>query len=98
MLILRTLMRGPMHGYAIAQSIQNASEDILKVEEGSLYPALQRMLAKAWVTAEWAQSELNRRARFYRLTPAGKKQLNAEVDEFRRLMRAIENVLQPGEA
>lgn len=98
MLILRTLMRGPMHGYAIAQSIQNASEDILKVEEGSLYPALQRMLAKAWVTAEWAQSELNRRARFYRLTAAGKKQLHAEVDEFRRLTRAIENVLQPGEA
>jgi PadR family transcriptional regulator PadR len=98
MLILRTLAAGEMHGYAIAQSIQNASEDVLKVEEGSLYPALQRMLMKGWVTAEWAQTELNRRARFYRLTAAGKKQLLAEVDEFRRVTRAIENVLQPGEA
>src|SRR5579863_9909569 len=97
MLILRTLAAGEMHGYAIAQSIQNASEDVLKVEEGSLYPALQRMLMKGWVTAEWAQTELNRRARFYRLTAAGKKQLLAEVDEFRRVTRAIENVLQPGE-
>jgi PadR family transcriptional regulator PadR len=98
MLILRTLAAGEMHGYAIARSIQNASEDVLKVEEGSLYPALQRMLMKGWVTAEWAQTELNRRARFYRVTAAGKKQLLAEVDEFRRVTRAIENVLQPGEA
>jgi PadR family transcriptional regulator PadR len=97
MLILRTLTAGEMHGYAIAQSIQTASEDVLKVEEGSLYPALQRMLMKGWVTAAWAQTELNRRARFYRLTATGKKQLSAEVGEFRRLTRAIENVLQPGE-
>ena len=97
MLILRTLTAGELHGYAIAQHIQNASEDVLKVEEGSLYPALQRMLMKGWVTAAWAQTELNRRARFYRLTATGKKQLSAEVHEFRRLTRAIENVLQPGE-
>lgn len=98
MLILRTLSPGELHGYAIAQSIQSASEDVLKVEEGSLYPALQRMLAKGWVTAEWAQTELNRRARFYRLTATGRKQLHAEIHEFRRVTRAIENVLQPGEA
>ena len=96
MLILRSLARlGPMHGYGIAQHIQQLSEDVLKVEEGSLYPALQRMLIKGWVTAEWSQSENNRRARFYRLTAAGKKQLNAEVSEFERVVRAISNVIQP---
>ena len=73
MLILKTLARGPMHGYGIAMHIQQTSEDVLQVEEGSLYPALQRMLIKGWVTAEWAQSENNRRARYYRLTTAGKK-------------------------
>ena len=96
MLILRSLARlGPMHGYGIAQHIQQLSEDVLQVEEGSLYPALQRMLIKGWVTAEWSQSENNRRARFYRLTAAGKKQLNAEVSEFERVVRAITNVIQP---
>ena len=96
MLILRSLARlGPMHGYGIAQHIQQLSEDVLQVEEGSLYPALQRMLIKGWVTAEWSQSENNRRARFYRLTAAGKKQLNAEVSEFERVVRAISNVIQP---
>jgi PadR family transcriptional regulator, regulatory protein PadR len=98
MLILRTLAAGEMHGYGIAQRIQQASEDVLKVEEGSLYPALQRLLRKGWVTAAWAETELNRRARFYRLTAAGKKQLQAEIEEYRRVTRAIENVLQPGEA
>src|ERR1700733_2665994 len=98
MLILRTLAAGELHGYGIAQRIQSASEDVLKVEEGSLYPALQRMLMKGWVTAEWAQTELNRRARFYKLTPPGKKQLGIEVEEFRRVTRAIENILQPGDA
>jgi PadR family transcriptional regulator, regulatory protein PadR len=98
MLILRTLAAGEMHGYGIAQSIQQASRDVLKVEEGSLYPALQRLLRKGWVTAAWAETELHRRARFYRLTAAGKKQLHAEVDEYRRVTRAIEHVLQPGEA
>jgi PadR family transcriptional regulator PadR len=98
MLILKTLTRGPMHGYRIAQVIGEGSEDVLRVEEGSLYPALQRLLRKGWVTAEWAQSEHKRRARFYKLTPAGKKQLGAEVSEFRRMMAAIERILQPGEA
>jgi transcriptional regulator len=96
MLILKTLLRiGPMHGYGIAQHIQESSTDILRVEEGSLYPALQRMLIKGWVLAEWKQSENNRRARFYRLTPAGKKQLNIEIVEFERVMGAIARVIQP---
>jgi PadR family transcriptional regulator PadR len=96
MLILRSLSRlGPMHGYGIAQHIQQLSGDVLQVEEGSLYPALQRMLIKGWVTADWAQSENNRRARFYRLTPAGKKQLGFEMSEFERVMRAITNVIEP---
>jgi len=96
MLILRSLVRlGPMHGYGIAQHIQQLSDDVLQVEEGSLYPALQRMLIKGWVTADWAQSENNRRARFYRLTPAGKKQLGVEMSDFDKAMRAIANVIQP---
>ena len=96
MLILKTLMRlGPMHGYGIARHIQQISEDVLTVEEGSLYPALQRMLIKGWLAAEWKQSENNRRARFYRLTPAGRKQLAAEMAEFERVMGAIARVIQP---
>src|SRR5450631_3648659 len=96
MLILKTLLRvGPMHGYGIAQYIQQISEEVLQVEEGSLYPALQRMLIKGWVVAEWKQSENNRRARFYRLTPAGRKQVVAEIEEFERVMGAIARVIQP---
>ncbi len=96
MLILRTLARlGPMHGYGIAQHIQQISEDVLQVEEGSLYPALQRMLIKGWLKAEWGQSENNRRARYYRLTPAGRKQLSAEISEFEKVMQAITRVMQP---
>ena len=96
MLILTTLARlGPMHGYGIAQHIQQLSEAVLEVEEGSLYPALQRMLIKGWVTAEWGQSDNNRRARYYRLTPAGKKQLGVELSEFEKVMRAITRVIQP---
>ena len=96
MLILKTLGRlGPMHGYGIAQHIQQISEDVLQVEEGSLYPALQRMLIKGWVTAGWGQSENNRRARFYRLTPSGRKQLSAEISEFEKVVRAITRVIQP---
>jgi len=96
MLILRSLARlGPMHGYGIAQHIQQLSQSVLQVEEGSLYPALQRMLIKGWVTAEWRPSENNRRARYYRLTPAGRKQLGVELSEFERVMRAIANVIQP---
>ena len=83
MLILRSLARmGPMHGYGIAQFIQQTSDDVLQVEEGSLYPALQRMLIKGWVTAEWKQSDNNRRARYYRLTPAGRKQMGLEMNRF----------------
>jgi transcriptional regulator len=93
MLILRTLQDGAMHGYGIAQRIQNVSGAVLAVEEGSLYPALQRLLRKGWVTADWGMTGLNRRARFYTLTREGRKQLGAEVDQFRRVMRAIESVL-----
>ena len=96
MLVLKTLARlGPMHGFGIAQYIQQISEDVLRVEEGSLYPALQRMLIKGWVVAEWKQSENNRRARYYSLTPKGKKQLAAEIEEFEKVMGAIRRVIQP---
>jgi transcriptional regulator len=98
MLVLRTLARlGSMHGYGIAQHIEQMSEDVLRVEEGSLYPALQRMLVKGWVTAEWRQSENKRRARYYRLTPLGRKQLTAEVSEFEKVMAAIARVIEPAE-
>ena len=96
MLILKTLARlGPMHGYGIAEHIQQTSEDVLTVEEGSLYPALQRMLVKGWVDAEWGLSDNNRRARYYRLTGAGRKQLQAEITEFEKVTRAITRVIQP---
>jgi transcriptional regulator len=96
MLILRSLARlGPMHGYGIAQFIQQTSEDVLQVEEGSLYPALQRMLIKGWVTAEWKQSENNRRARYYRMTPEGRKQMARELDDFERVIAAITRVIEP---
>jgi PadR family transcriptional regulator len=94
MLILQTLLGGPIHGYGIAQRIHNTSEDVLRVEEGSLYPALQRLLRKGWVTAKWGMTGLNRRARFYTLTRAGRRQLGAEIEEFRRLTKAIESVLE----
>lgn len=95
MLILKTLMRGgEMHGYEIANSIQQISEDILQVEEGSLYPALQRMLLKGWVTAKWGVTAGNRRARYYRLTPLGRKQLQAELAQFQRVSGAIQRILQ----
>ncbi|MGB7591453.1 MAG: PadR family transcriptional regulator [Terriglobia bacterium] len=95
LLILRTLIRGgEMHGYEIANSIQQISEDVLRVEEGSLYPALQRMLIKGWVTAKWGTTAGNRRARYYRLTAAGGKQLEAEVSQFDRVMQAITRVIQ----
>ncbi len=94
MLILRTLAReGEMHGYEIASSIQRISRDVLQVEEGSLYPALQRMLVKGWVVAEWGVTGGNRRARYYRLTALGRKQLESEVAQFERVVGAIERVL-----
>ena len=96
MLILRSLARmGPMHGYGIAQFIQQTSDDVLQVEEGSLYPALQRMLIKGWVTSEWKQSENNRRARYYRLTQEGRKQMTRELYEFERVIAAIGRVIEP---
>jgi PadR family transcriptional regulator PadR len=96
MLILKSLARlGPMHGYGIAQHIHRISGEVLEVEEGSLYPALQRMLIKGWVTAEWKQTENNRRARFYTLTSAGRKQLAQEIREFELVMAAVVRVIQP---
>jgi PadR family transcriptional regulator, regulatory protein PadR len=96
MLILRTLARrGPLHGYAIAKDIQQLSDEVLRVEEGSLYPALERMLLKGWVRAAWARTESNRRARYYTLTAAGRRQLASEVSEFTRVMEAIVRVIQP---
>jgi len=95
MLILKTLARdGELHGYEIARSIQQFSRDILQVEEGSLYPALQRMLIAGWVTAKWGITAGNRRARYYRLTAAGRKQLETEVSQYQRVMRAITRVLE----
>ena len=94
MLVLRTLLRGPLHGYAIAERLRQVSEDVLIVGESSLYPALQRLLLNGWVKAEWGTSENNRRARFYTLTAAGKKQLGVERQEFDRLILAITKVLE----
>ena len=94
MLILKTLTRGAMHGYGIAQHIQQISEDVLQVGEGSLYPALQRLLINGWVAAEWGLSDNNRRARYYRLTAAGRRQLGVEVEIFDRMLGAIARVLQ----
>ena len=94
LLILRVLHGGPMHGFGIAQKIHVLSEDALRVEEGSLYPALYRMEAKAWIKAEWGQSENNRKAKFYQLTAKGRKQLGAEQDTWARLAAAIGQVLK----
>lgn len=94
LLILRTLRSGPLHGYAIAKRIKEASEQGLEIEDGSLYPSLNRMLVKGWLAAEWGISENNRKARFYRLTPEGRKQLAQETDDFDRLVRAIQRVLR----
>ncbi len=95
MLILKTLDRfGEMHGYGIAEFIQQTSDGVLRVEEGSLYPALQRMLIKGWVVADWKQTQNNRRARYYRMTRAGRKQLAAELSQFERVIGAINCVIQ----
>jgi transcriptional regulator len=94
MLILHTLKNGRRHGYGIAQRIQEISEDVLQVEEGSLYPALQRLLVKAWVKAEWGTSENNRRARYYTLTPSGRKELGMEAENFDRVVAAIARVMR----
>jgi PadR family transcriptional regulator PadR len=94
LLILTTLKRAPMHGYGIALAIKRLSDDVLTVEEGSLYPALQRLLLQGWVKAEWEMTETNRRARFYTLTTAGRKQLGVELSEFQQMIAAIGRVLQ----
>ena len=94
MLILKTLTRGAMHGYGIALSIKRQSDEALTVEEGSLYPALQRLLLQGWVKAEWKMTETNRRARYYTLTPAGRKQLGVELTQFEQMIAAIGRVLQ----
>ena len=94
MLALRVLQNGPMHGYAIAQRIHALTSDQLQVEEGSLYPARQRILVKGWARAEWGISETGRRVRFYRLTTAGRKQLDVEISDSERLNAAIRSVLR----
>jgi PadR family transcriptional regulator, regulatory protein PadR len=94
MLILRTLVTGPEHGFGIARRLRTVSEDVLQVGEGSLYPALQRLLTSALVKAEWRMTDNNRRARYYALTAAGKKQLESDAADFERMVRAIKRVMQ----
>jgi len=94
LLILRTLTRGAAHGYGIAEHLKSVSEDVLQVGESSLYPALQRLLLNGWVAAEWGASENNRRARYYTLTAAGRRQLTSERAEFETMVAAIQKVLQ----
>lgn len=94
MLVLRVLQSGPIHGYAIAQRIHALSTEVLQVEEGVLYPALQKMLLKGWVTAEWGISETNRKVRFYSLTAAGRQQLDAEISDYGRVTDAIQAILR----
>ena len=94
MLILRVLQSGSLHGYALAQRIHVLSSEVLAVEEGLLYPTLQKMLVKGWVTAEWGISETNRKVRFYRLTPEGRKHLKAELSEYDRVTQAIQDILR----
>lgn len=97
MMILRTLKRQPMHGYALAQQIRLTSEELLQIEEGSLYPALQRLLKDGWVTAAWETSATNRRVRVYTVTPAGIQQLEQELRRFRIMLKGIQLVLATNE-
>lgn len=94
MLLLRVLQNGSLHGYAIAQRIRHLSSDVLQVEEGSLYPALQKMLLKGWVTGEWGTSETGRRVRFYQITAEGRKRLESELSEYEAATEAIQAVLR----
>ena len=98
MMILQTLRRGPLHGYALAQIIKSTSDDLLQVEEGSLYPALQRMLKAGWLTAKWGLSKHNRRIRVYRITAEGRKQLEREVSSFEQMLEGISRVMRPTES
>lgn len=98
MLILRTLQWGPQHGHGIGQSIRTHSDDLLRVETGSLYPALHRLVKRGWLKAEWGVSQSNQRAKFYRLTPEGKKQLLREESRWTQLVNAISRVMKPAAA
>ena len=95
MLVLRTLVLGPAHGHTIAYAIERGSEDVLRIEHGSLYPALHRLEDRAWIASFWGTSENNRRARYYRLTPKGRKQLHAQTTRWDQLVRAISGILKP---
>jgi PadR family transcriptional regulator, regulatory protein PadR len=95
MLVLTTLTVQPMHGYGIAQHLQRVSRDVIRVEEGSLYPALQRMRQKGWIKAEWRQTPNNQRARYYTITPAGRRRLGEQTSGFAQLMTAIQRVMTP---
>ena len=95
MLVLKTLSVQPMHGYGIAQQLQRLSKDVIRVEEGSLYPALQRMRQKGWIAAEWRQTPNNQRARYYSLTPLGQRQLGEQEAGFAELMAAVRRVMRP---
>ena len=97
-LILKTLITGPRHGYAIARWIEEATDELLQIEEGSLYPALYRMERREWIEAEWGMSELKRRAKLYRLTPKGRKQLDLETEQWARFAAAVSKVLLPASA
>jgi PadR family transcriptional regulator PadR len=94
LLVLKTLARGPMHGFGIAVHIQQVSDEVLRVEEGSLYPALHRIEQAGWISSEWGTSDNNRRAKYYRLTAAGRKQLSSEEEGWERLTRAVAKVLR----
>jgi transcriptional regulator len=98
MMILQTLRLGPLYGYALAQTIKRTSEGLVHVEEGSLYPALQRMLKARWLSAEWGLSARNRQVRIYRLTPAGRKQLERKLSSFERLLTGVTKVLRPAQS
>jgi len=98
MMVLQILRRGPLHGYAIAQEIRQFSGDLLQIEEGTLYPALQRLLREGWVRAEWGLSARNRKVRIYKITAAGKKQLAREVSSFERMLTGIRRVMRPAES
>jgi PadR family transcriptional regulator PadR len=95
LLVLRTLLLGPAHGHTIAKAIERSSDDVLQVEQGSLYPALHRLIKRGWVTFDHGISENNRRAKFYRLTPKGRKQLDVETSKWEMLSRAIARILRP---
>ena len=95
LLVLRTLVVGPAHGHTIAHAIERESDEVLQVEHGSLYPALHRLEDRGWIVSFWGTSENNRRARYYRLTPAGRRQLSAQTSRWQELVRAIDRVLRP---